>query len=129
MLLKVKDISKIYSNGIQALSNVSFEVEKGELVSIIGPSGSGKSTLLRTINRMIDLSGGSILFEDRGIEKLKGREINRVRRKIANRLVSFMRLIMAYEHKTVIPIQSIACHKRWKRMLLDENMNASDCRK
>ena len=82
MLLKVKDISKIYSNGIQALSNVSFEVEKGELVSIIGPSGSGKSTLLRTINRMIDLSGGSILFEDRGIEKLKGREINRVRRKM-----------------------------------------------
>ena len=62
MLLSVKNISKEYNNGITALKNVSFDVEKGEFISIIGPSGSGKSTLLRSINKMIDISKGSILF-------------------------------------------------------------------
>jgi len=75
MLLSVKNISKEYNNGTTALKNVSFDVEKGEFISIIGPSGSGKSTLLRSINKMIDISQGSILFENRNIEKLKKKEI------------------------------------------------------
>lgn len=82
MLLSIKNISKEYNNGITALKNVSFDVEKGEFISIIGPSGSGKSTLLRSINKMIDISQGSILFENRNIENLKKREIELVRRKI-----------------------------------------------
>ena len=82
MLLSVKNISKEYNNGITALKNISFDVEKGEFISIIGPSGSGKSTLLRSINKMIDISQGSILFENRNIEKLKKKEIELVRREI-----------------------------------------------
>jgi len=82
MLLSVKNISKEYNIGITALKNVSFDVEKGEFISIIGPSGSGKSTLLRSINKMIDISQGSILFENRNIEKLKKKEIELVRREI-----------------------------------------------
>ena len=82
MLLSVKNISKEYNNGTTALKNVSFDVEKGEFISIIGPSGSGKSTLLRSINKMIDISQGSILFKNRNIEKLKKKEIELVRREI-----------------------------------------------
>ncbi len=51
MLLEVKNITKTYPNGNQALQDISFSLEKGEFVSIIGPSGAGKSTILRTINR------------------------------------------------------------------------------
>ena len=56
MLLSIKNVSKKYNNGTNALKNISFDVEKGEFISIIGPSGSGKSTILRSINKMIDFS-------------------------------------------------------------------------
>ena len=82
MLLSIKNVSKKYDNGTIALKNVSFDVEKGEFISVIGPSGSGKSTLLRSINKMIDISEGSILFEDKNIENLKKGEIELVRREI-----------------------------------------------
>ena len=77
MLLELKDVSKEYEIGVKVLENVSFSVEKGEFVSIIGSSGSGKSTLLRSINRMIDITSGEILFEGTHIEKLKRKEINK----------------------------------------------------
>ena len=91
MLLELKNVEKIYNNGTKALKNVSFTVNKGEFVSVIGSSGSGKSTLLRTINRMIDITNGEIKFltEDDSknekiveISKLKKGEINKVRRQI-----------------------------------------------
>lgn len=82
MLLSIKNVSKKYNNGTNALKNISFDVEKGEFISIIGPSGSGKSTLLRSINKMIDISQGSILFEDKNIENLKKTQIEIVRREI-----------------------------------------------
>ena len=82
MLLSIKNVSKKYDNGTIALKNVSFDVEKGEFISVIGPSGSGKSTLLRSINKMIDISEGSILFEDKNIENLKKTQIELVRREI-----------------------------------------------
>ena len=82
MLLKVKEISKEYEKGVKALSKVSFSVEKGEFLSVIGPSGSGKSTLLRCINRMVDTTEGEIIFEKSHVEKLRKSEIKRVRRQI-----------------------------------------------
>ena len=82
MLLSIKNVEKKYNNGTNALKNISFDVEKGEFISVIGPSGSGKSTLLRSINKMIDISQGSILFEDKNIENLKKTEIEIVRREI-----------------------------------------------
>ena len=82
MLLSIKNVEKKYNNGTNALKNISFDVEKGEFISIIGPSGSGKSTLLRSMNKMIDISQGSILFEDKNIESLKKTQIELVRREI-----------------------------------------------
>ena len=57
-MLKVEHLTKVYPSGTQALKDVSFTVEDGEFLVIIGLSGSGKSTLLRCINRLIDPTEG-----------------------------------------------------------------------
>lgn len=63
------------------MDDVSFTVKEREFVSIIGPSGAGKSTLLRCINRMIDTSHGTIIFDGQDITNIKGRELRRIRTK------------------------------------------------
>ncbi len=82
MLLKVSDLHKTYKSGTQALKGVTFEVEEGEFLVVIGLSGSGKSTLLRCINRLIEPTSGTVSFLDRDITHLKGEELRRVKRQI-----------------------------------------------
>ena len=59
-LVGVRGVSKVFANGVQALANVSLDVEAGEFLSVLGPSGCGKSTLLRLIAGLIQPSGGTI---------------------------------------------------------------------
>ena len=82
-ILRVQNVSKTYEdNAVQALRHASFEVHEGELISVIGPSGSGKSTLLRCINRMIDVSEGSIQFLNYEVTCANKRQIKDIRRNI-----------------------------------------------
>ena len=81
-LLAVEQISKQYEKNKDVLSNISFELTKGEFVSIIGPSGAGKSTLLRCMNRMIDISNGKILFENVDIMSLSKKDLRKHRTQI-----------------------------------------------
>jgi len=62
-ILEFKNVSKTYNNITKALTDISFSVDEGEFVSIIGPSGSGKSTILRCVNRLVDATQGSIIFD------------------------------------------------------------------
>ena len=65
-ILKVENLSKIYGTGeneVRALDNVSFSVEKGQFVAIIGPSGSGKSTLLHILGGVDRPTGGKVFLE------------------------------------------------------------------
>jgi phosphonate transport system ATP-binding protein len=82
MILKVSNLHKIYRNGTHALKGVSFEVEEGEFLVIIGLSGSGKSTLLRCINRLIEPTSGTVLFMGKDIAHIKGDELRKVKAKI-----------------------------------------------
>lgn len=59
-IISVKNLQKTFSDGVQVLKGISFDVEKGEVLGIIGPSGSGKSTILRCISQLETVSGGSI---------------------------------------------------------------------
>lgn len=81
-MLKIQNLTKIYTGGVQALTNVSFEVPKGQFLAVIGLSGSGKSTLLRCINRLIEPTSGSILWNDMDVTNASDEELRRIRRKI-----------------------------------------------
>lgn len=81
-MLKVENLTKIYDNGVQALDDVSFEVEKGEFLAIIGLSGSGKSTLLRCINRLIEPTSGTITWDGVDVTTASQEELRRIRRRI-----------------------------------------------
>ena len=80
-VLEVRHLSKAYGD-VTALSDVSLSVGSGELVALVGPSGAGKSTLLRCINRMIDATGGEVIFEGVDVQKLRRGDLRRVRTKI-----------------------------------------------
>ncbi|MBM66949.1 MAG: peptide ABC transporter ATP-binding protein [Euryarchaeota archaeon] len=67
-MLSVKDMEKTYPGGVHAVRGISFDVNEGESVAIIGSSGSGKSTVLRCINRLIEPT--------KGVVRLKGEQIN-----------------------------------------------------
>ena len=81
-MLEIKNLTKIYEGGVQALENVSFTVEKGEFLAIIGLSGSGKSTLLRCINRLIEPTEGHIIWNGIDITNANQSELRHIRRKI-----------------------------------------------
>ena len=59
-IISVKNIKKSFSDGVQVLKDISFDVEQGEILGIIGPSGSGKSTMLRCIAQLENVDDGSI---------------------------------------------------------------------
>ena len=82
-LLTIKNIEKYYgsrSSLTKAIDDVSFTVEKGEFVSIMGASGSGKTTLLNCISTIDSVTAGHIFLEGRDITRLKGNELNEFRR-------------------------------------------------
>ncbi len=81
-MLQVEHLTKVYPNGTVALKDVSFKVEDGEFLAVIGLSGSGKSTLLRCINRLIDPTSGRILWNDVDITALSQSEMRKVRRQM-----------------------------------------------
>ncbi len=82
-VLDVKNIEKYYgnkSNLTKAIDNVSFKVEQGEFVGIMGASGSGKTTLLNCISTIDRVTAGQILINGQDITRLKGNNLNKFRR-------------------------------------------------
>lgn len=77
-MIKVENISKSF-NETEILHNISFEIEKGDFVAVMGPSGSGKSTLLYSISGMDSISYGSVLFDGVNISEMQEDELSRFR--------------------------------------------------
>lgn len=81
-MLKIENLCKTYPNGTQALNGVSFEVQEGEFLAVIGLSGSGKSTLLRCINRLIEPTSGRVTWDGVDVTAAPASEIRQIRRQI-----------------------------------------------
>ncbi len=82
-VLKVTDLHARYSaKGPEILKGISFEVEDDDFFAIIGPSGAGKSTLIRCINRLVEPTSGSIVFDGQEVTTLGRRELRALRRDI-----------------------------------------------
>ena len=87
-VLEIDNLHKIYAGGVHAVRGISFEVNQGESVAIIGSSGSGKSTVLRCINRLIEPTDGAIYLKGDQINTPQT-DINQVRSRIGMVFQSF----------------------------------------
>jgi putative ABC transport system ATP-binding protein len=88
-LIELRGLTKIFKMGeneVHALAGVSLDIEKGEMLAIMGPSGSGKSTLMSIIGCLDMPSGGSYLLDGQAVEKLKDSQLAQVR----NRKIGFV---------------------------------------
>jgi len=88
-MIEFKNVQKKYPNGLHALKNINLQIKQGEYVAIIGLSGAGKSTLLRCINRMHDITEGTLTVDGIEISTLKGKGIRKLRRGIGMIFQSF----------------------------------------
>lgn len=95
-ILKVENLSKIYGKGeneVKAVDNVSFQVEKGEFVAIIGSSGSGKSTLLHLIGGVDRPTSGKVYIDGKDIYQLNNDNLAIFRRRQIGLIYQFYNLI------------------------------------
>ena len=94
-IVKTVDLTKTYKSGVEvnALSNVNFELEKGDLVAIIGDSGSGKSTLLHLLAGVDTPTSGDIFIQDKNITKFNKDEMTVFRRRNIGVVYQFFNLI------------------------------------
>lgn len=76
-MLEVKKLKKRFGSNV-VLNDISFNVSKGDIISIVGPSGSGKSTLLRCINYLEKPTNGDVIFEGNRVNKIVGKGIGMV---------------------------------------------------
>lgn len=109
-ILKVENLTKVYGKGVNkvvALDDVSFTVNKGEFVAIVGASGSGKSTLLHLIGGVDRPTSGKVFIEGKDIYKFNNDELAIFRRRQVGLIYQFYNLIpiLNVEENIVLPLE------------------------
>ena len=109
-ILKVENLTKVYgkdNNKVVALDNVSFTVEKGEFIAIVGASGSGKSTLLHLIGGVDTPTSGKVFIDGQDIYKLNSDKLAIFRRREVGLIYQFYNLIpiLTAEENITLPLE------------------------
>lgn len=115
-MIKIVDLHKNYGN-LEVLKGVNAEVQKGDIIAIIGPSGSGKSTFLRCINLLEEPTTGSIYVNNQDITN-SATDINMIRQKVG----------MVFQHFNLFPHKTVMENLTLAPMML-KNMSDSDAQK
>ena len=108
-IIKVSNLSKVFGhkdNEVKVLDNLSFEIESGEFVSLMGASGSGKSTLLYLIGGLDTPTEGNVYIDNKDINKLKESEMAKLRRKDIGFVFQFYNLVqnLTVEENIMLPV-------------------------
>ncbi|MGE7673800.1 phosphonate ABC transporter ATP-binding protein [Lysinibacillus sp. NPDC094403] len=115
-MIEFKEVEKRYPNGFLALNHINLQIEQGEFVAIIGLSGAGKSTLLRCINKMHDITEGSLHVNSVDVHQLKGKGIRYLRRNIGMIFQSFNLVTRVSVLKNVL-VSFVPNMPFWRKML------------
>lgn len=134
-ILRVENISKIYNMenySIKALDDISFEVEKGEFIAVIGASGSGKSTLLHVLGGVDKASSGKVFLEGTNISGLSENKLAAIRRSKIGIIYQFYNLIQTLNVEENITLPILLDNKKVNPKRLDSVisiLNLQDRRK
>ena len=128
-ILKVENISKIYgsnNNSVKALDNISFTINQGEFISIIGASGSGKSTLLHILGGIDKPTSGQVWLENINLANLTDNQLAGIRRSKIGIIYQFYNLIptLTVEENITLPI--LLDHKNINKKRLDSILEILD---
>ena len=110
--IKFENVIKEYQMGevtIKALDNTNFEIDKGELVVIVGPSGAGKTTTLNILGGMDRLTSGNVLVDGKNITKLNNRELIKYRREDIGFVFQFYNLVQNLTAKENVELATQIC--------------------
>ena len=122
-VLRTEDLTREYGfgdNKVIALNHVSFSVEAGEFVTILGPSGSGKSTLLHLLGGVDKPTSGKVYIGGQSIYEMKERELTAFRRREIGQIYQFYNLIPVLNVEENICLPMLLDHRQAERKDLDE---------
>lgn len=122
-VLRTEDLTREYGfgdNKVIALNHVSFSVEEGEFVTILGPSGSGKSTLLHLLGGVDKPTSGKVYIGGQSIYEMKERELTAFRRREIGQIYQFYNLIPVLNVEENICLPMLLDHRQVERKDLDE---------
>jgi putative ABC transport system ATP-binding protein len=122
-ILRVENLTKIYGSGeseVRALDNVSFSVEKGEFVAIIGPSGSGKSTLLHIIGGVDRPTSGKVYVDGKDVYAQNDEQLAIFRRREVGLIYQFYNLIPVMNVVENVSLPVLLDGRRVQQQRLDE---------
>lgn len=120
-VLEIRDLKKVYTtrfhlNKCEALQNISFDVEEGEFVAIMGESGSGKSTLLNIIASLLKPTSGEVILTGRNIEGIKNKDLSAFRRDYLGFVFQDFNLLDNFSVKDNILLPLVLAQRPYKEM-------------